>query len=285
MKPARRPVPPRLEINDPKTMKVQILRFGSEKIPILVVDDVLANVDAVRAYAKGLHYVTPAMTEPSYYAACTIFGTSPLGTWVAGRLCSEGFGLDPEEHLRDGDTESSFRLFAPTKQHKYGTIHVTAHSWVSIILGLTPGEPSGTGFWRHVPTGLESAVGGTDPFDLMVRIDQLFKTQHVAGARAARAFAPKTPYNLWLRQLFQSSSSRQPFPNTDHGDWKLIGAVPTTYNRLVAFPAWAFHSIVMSQDTGTTLDTARITMNLFVRHQALEPRERLPAEPMPGLEP
>jgi hypothetical protein len=284
MKAVRRAAPC-VELNDPSKRKIELLRFGREKNPVLVVDDVFKNPDALRAHALGCQFFTPPAPEPGYVTACPLRGVRPLGTWVAQQIFKDGFGLDPETQLPAVETDASFRVFAPAKGRMYGTIYVSTR-WLEAIIGLTPGEEetSGTAFWRHAPTGLESAYCGPNPFDFMLRVDAMFDTRLVEGARVAHAFAPKVPYSAWVNSLYRSAAARPPFPSRDHGVWELIGSVPARYNRLVAFPTWQFRGVHMKKDTGTTLASARLTMNVSIGHPAFEARERLPAEPVAGLE-
>jgi hypothetical protein len=278
--------PPALTLNHREKIRFMIRRFGHEQQPVLVADEVLANPDAIRAYALGTDLRAVPSPEPCYQAPCTLPGGPELRAWVARTLCDQGFGLDPEPHLKGLDGDSSFHLFAPSADRKYGTIHLGVGGWIVIVLGLKPREEesSGTGFWRHAPTRIESAYAGDDALDSMLRIDDVFGTKLFASARIAHAHAPDKSYPAWVRSLLHAAPSKPPFPVDDHGPWERIGAVSARYNRLIAFPSWMFQSVLMKRRGGTSLETARLTLNGVLRHPRVEPRERLPAELVPGLE-
>jgi hypothetical protein len=282
-----RPIgPPAITLNDAKTRRVEVRRFGREQHPVLVVDDALADADAIRAYALGTQFRPEFSMDAAYQSHCMLRGVSALGEWVARTMCTDGFGIDPEPHVNGAECEATFTIFAPVKDFPYGTVHVVSHSWLTMLVCLTPGEEdsSGTAFWRHAPTGLESSCSGDEAPSLMGRIDELFGTQLLAGSKIVQAHAPKSSYLDWARSLFLAAPCKPPFPSTDHGPWELLGSVSARYNRLIAFPIWVFQSVLMKRDAATTLETARLTLSAFIRHQGLEPRERLPVEPVPGLD-
>jgi hypothetical protein len=193
--------------------------------------------------------------------------------------------MDPKSLHSVVEADATFRVFAPVKGQKYGTIYVTTR-WLEAVVGLSPEEEhtSGIAFWRHAPTGLESAYCGPELFDIMLRIDAMFKTRLLEGARAVQALAPKISYVNWVNSLYGASAARMPFPSGNHGPWELLGSVPLRYNRLIAFPTWRLRGIHMKKEPGTTRETARLTLNVSIGHPVLELRERLPVAPLPGLD-
>jgi hypothetical protein len=287
-----RPRPPVVRLNDPTKMKLSIERFGNEKNPILVVDDVLANADEIREFALGVQYDRALMNRayyPGYIASCPLRGVEEVGRWAGRYLWSEGYRLDADEQtsqLSRLAVNSFFAVFAPEKNTKYGIVHSDAHSWLAMLIYLTPNEEkaSGTGFWRHVPTGLESGCSGAgDPFSLMLRLDSILGTKLIDSARRALEHAPQFSYARWLQDIF--SQSTPPFPSGDHGPWEKIGTVAAKFNRLVVYPTFQFHSVVMKREKlASTLDTARLTLNVFIKHPLFEEMEKpFPIGPMSGI--
>jgi hypothetical protein len=279
--------PQALRLNDAKKLETQILRFGQEKSPVLVVDNILANAEEVRAYALGLHFGAPTWDYPGYQANCALRGVRELCAWAARVLWTEGFALDdPQTRLRGIDTESFFAAFAPSKTRRYSNVRTDWHSSLELLVHLTPGEEqsSGTGFWRHAATGIESACNGPAPHDLMLRLDKTFKTDLVGGIARARKVFPQMTYGQWVGML-QSLMTAPPFPAGDYGQWKSIGSVDAVFNRLVVYPTWQFHSVIMKKEAlATSLETARLTLQSFIRFPLLKTIEKLPAAPMEGIE-
>jgi hypothetical protein len=282
----KRATPPAIVLSPPGERRMEVLRLGREKHPVLVVDDMLANPDELREYALGLQFRCPPMTEPAYESTCPLRGVAGLCDWVAHTMTVRGFERDPDDHARGAEGDASFRVFAPDAAHKYRTIHAGLHGWIEVVLGLTPDEDraNGTGFWRHGPSGLESAWAGDGGLDRLLRIDASFGTSLYESSKTAHALAPQSTYQQWVHQLLPTTSSKPPFPAASHGDWELLHAVPARYNRLIAFPTWLFQSVVMTQHARTTLDTARLTMSAFIRHPVLDATQRLPAAPLPSFE-
>jgi hypothetical protein len=283
--------PPAVRLNDPEKLEISIERFGNEKNPILVVDNALANPDEVRECALGLQFdrsVAERAYYPGYVASCALRGVEAIGRWAGRHVWSQAFGLDadaPTALLDQLAVNAFFAVFAPEKDHKYGIVHSDAHSWLAMLIYLTPGEEnaSATGFWRHIPTGLESGCTGTsDPFSLMLKLDAIFKTRLIESARTALRYAPKFSYGHFLRDAF--SKGAPPFPSGDHGAWEMIGSVAAKYNRLVVYPTYQFHSVVTNRpELATTLDAARLTLNVFIKHPLFEDTGAAPIGPLTGV--
>jgi hypothetical protein len=285
--------PPVVRLNDPKKMKVSIKRFGREKNPILVVDNVLANAEEIREYGLGHRFIRATIGRsyyPGYQSTSSLRGIDTLGEWAARVLWTKGFGLDPENRvsmLNDVLTDTFFAMFSPAKTYKYGNVHTDGHSWLALLVYLTPGEDhySGTGFWRHAPTGLESACSSPEPFNVMTKLDAMFKTRMVEGSRTVLSKFPHMSYMAFLRSLFRDVAMPPPFPARDHPPWENIGIVPARFNRLVVYPTWQFHGVVMLREkTAITKDTARLTLNTFIKHPALEEFDRNPVAQIEGLD-
>jgi hypothetical protein len=282
---------PVIELNDPDKLEISLRRIGGGTNPLLVVDNVLANPHEIRSYALGVQWLPPVRNQ-SYYAGytstCTLRGMDAVGTWAADHLWKGGYGLEPREpSATRPETEAFFALFAPEGRFRYSVVHTDAHAGLTMLVYLTPGEEdnSGTAFWRHVATGLESGCSAPgDAFGIMLKLDRLLKTELAETARAAFKHAPEKTYSGWVLDVTRQASSTPPFPSGDHGPWQKIDAVGARYNRLVAFPAWQFHSALMKRpEVATTLDSARLTLNAYVKHPAFCSSSSQPVGPMSGL--
>jgi hypothetical protein len=285
--------PPVVRLNDPDKLQVSIQRFGNDANPVLVVDDALANAEEIRGYALGLQWLRAVQARsyyPGYTAMCGLRGIDAVGAWAARRLWKEAYGLDdadPASRLGEVQTDAFFAIFAPERDCPYSVVHVDSHSWLAMLVYLTPGEEnaSATGFWRHVPTGLESGcTGRIDVFSTMHRFDAVLKTKLLETPRAVLAHAPNHTYADWLAELIKTSSKTPPFPSGDYGPWQKIGAVSARFNRLVAYPTWQFHSILPTRpELATTLASARLTLNGFIKHPAFESIEPQEVALLEGL--
>jgi hypothetical protein len=283
--------PPILRLNDRNNIKVSLGRLGDEENPVLIVDDVLANPDEIRDYALGVQYVRARNQYPGYLSTCTLRGLMPLGRWVAFVMWAEAFGLDPEDAKLSPkyvETEGYFGVLAPARSQKYRDVHSDPHGLFAMVLDLSPDADGsmGTAFWRHAATGIESACSRTEnPFDVMVRYDEIFKTRLMEGAARLQAHAPTMTYAEWINTLSNELARRPPFPSRNHGPWELIDTVEARFNRLVVYPTWKLHSVFMKKHVqARSLERAPLTLNAFVRHPVFERMERLPAAMIPRQE-
>jgi hypothetical protein len=106
------------------------------------------------------------------------------------------------------------------------------------------------------------------------------------GTRVVLKHAPGVTYKDWMHSLFDDHAIPPPFPGHDHGPWELIGAVPAKFNRLVVYPTWQFHSVVMNKPKPSiSIDNVRLTLNTFMKHPALERIARVPVASVEGLVP
>jgi hypothetical protein len=280
-------------LNDEDKLEITIERFGRERTPVLVVDNVLANAEEVREYSLGYNFARPLLGRayyPGLRSACALRGVHAVGAWSARAMWTKGYGLDPEERvsmLGGVYTENLFCVFSPSKTFKYGNVHTDGHSWLAQLIYLTPGEErfSGTGFWRHGPTGLESVCSREKPLPLMRQLDAMFKTRLLEGSRIVRDLYPDMTYNGWVQSLFRDLAMLPPFPAHDHGPWENIGVIPAKFNRLVVYPTWQFHSVVMKGEKPTiSRENVRLTLNTFIKHPVLEPYPQMPLAALEGLE-
>jgi hypothetical protein len=132
---------------------------------------------------------------------------------------------------------------------------------------------------------VESVCSGNDSFNLMQKLDALFKTQLIEGSQKVFAAAPHLTYDDWVSHLFRDLAELPPFTVQDHAPWENIGVAPAKYNRMVVYPTWQLHGVAQLRDKpAPTRDTARLTLNTFIKHPALEQVMRVPVAPIEGLD-
>jgi hypothetical protein len=283
--------PPIVQLNDPRKLKISLRRLGRDRNPLLVVDDVLANAEEIRAHALGCQFRAPTRGGgyyPGYLAPCALRGVDRVGRWAARYLWREAYELDDDDRasrLHQVEVDSFFAVCAPAPRERYVNVHVDGHSWLAMLIYLTPGEEraSGTAFWRHVPTGLESVYNGPEPLRRIAVLEGLFGVELFDPARQPLVYSGEPTYQRWISTLMPAAV-KAPFPDRDHGAWKRIGVVGARFNRLVVYPTWQFHSISMrkAQRPGS-LEAARLTLNGFLKHPLIESLERMPAAPLAGI--
>lgn len=276
----------RLQMRD--RLKPVVRHVGRDRNPVLVVDDFLANPDQIRhralesRYRRGDHQ----RYYPGYQADCALPGIDEIIQWVARTIWRDGFGRGPSELLDDVDCPRPlFSAMSPDPRGKYLNIHVDGHSWLAVLLYLSPDQEqqSGTAFWRQREHGLESVYIGPNPMKTMSVIDTVFGTQMISRVLGPLGRAPVATFEQFANGLCERDVS-PPFPERSHGVWQRTGIVRARFNRLVAYPTWMWHSAVQRSYTPPrSLAAARLTLNMFARHPLLEPRTLVPITPIPGM--
>jgi hypothetical protein len=275
----REPGPvPKVRARTISELNPRIRRFGREKNPVLVVDDVLVNPTEVRDYAIHSRFVQAddRTYYPGYLAPCALHGLEPLVAWVAQEMWSNGHRLDRDRKYSSLDevdcNNRYFAICAPDPNAAYRNVHVDGHSWLAIVLYLSLDleATTGTAFWRHKGTGMESFYCGPDPVKEMTMIDGVFGTHMLNQVRGPLAYSGAATYEQWSEGFFVPRVRRPPFPDRDHDGWKQIGRISARYNRLVAYPTWQWHGVYLTRYAPPPrIEDARLTLNLFVTHPLL----------------
>jgi hypothetical protein len=100
--------------------------------------------------------------------------------------------------------------------------------------------------------------------------------------RARQAFVESyaPTWDDWVQSLV--GLFKMPWPTRDFGEWEMIHYVPARFNRLVVYPTWQYHSVATKRYAPPqTMEEARLTMNIFIRHKAFGPWKRVGAAPLP----
>lgn len=224
-------------------------RVHVESIPggcqVLVVDDLYADPDAVRASALAGSFDSSLAYYPGVHSSIRSEQLHALYTRLA-KLIS----LTSGAHCNVEDFRSDFSLVTtPAKDMlaKQKHPHIDG-SVLGGVVYLSPNLTIGTSFFRHVPLGLSMLCTPEE-------------TER---------------YNVWLDQ---EGEREQPvtYAVEDGVSWQQLHTISGRYNRAVFYPGNAFHSIAM-RDVGDalTLETARLTQRIFV-HSLSAAQKQSPA--------
>lgn len=201
--------------------------------PILVIDDVFADPDAVRAQALGGNYDSSMAYYPGVHARIEHEQVRPLFTQLSALLKHmSGLACRPEDFITDFSLVTT-----PARDMLAGQKHPHVdYLPLAGVIYLTPGSTVGTSLFRHVPTGLA-----------LLRTEQEEQVFHAWMEAEAERQQPET------------------YAVAGSAVWECLHTIGARYNRLVMYPGNAFHSIAMTDVApDITMETARLTQRLFV---------------------
>jgi hypothetical protein len=222
-----------------RQIRVQLRHLGEERQPLLIVDDVLADPDAMIAAAReASFYVPPHTNYPGLNAPLPEAYYRTVVTALRGPI-EAAFGLRADAHLK----YFGFFALATTGIADAEPIQKIPHhdgpdpDRLAMVHYLCRGEHGGTGFFRHKATGFES-------------VDQTRQDPYVAIAKA---------------QLAATGVGRAAFAGSDMADYDLIGEVDCVFNRLIVYRNHVLHSALLSP-RGAAADPGRgrLTANGFI---------------------
>jgi hypothetical protein len=248
---------------------VQLTRIGSDRNPVIVVDDVLANAEEVRAHALGSRYRRGGLTAyyPGYVSPSGIAGMSELIEWAAAYVWNEVYALPRLPYVSFDRIQglTTFAVFAPDMASRYANVHTDGQNWLSMLIYL--GGGGGTAFWRDRATGLESYLppsGGS--LAEIERIEEFFDVDMTR--RLARGLSLDAPEALArMRATLARRQIAPPFPCASTDEWELLHHVPAKFNRMMICPTWQFHSVAYPDYVPpASLASARLTLNTFVEY-------------------
>lgn len=220
----------------------QVFTVGEERTPVIVIDDFAQDTgDVIRyavqsaSFALDETYVYPGVRAkpPREYIQEIVRGLGPL----LGQVYSipAGLALAVNSYYSlvatpPGDLQVLQRVphFDSTTRYFYAVTHY-----------LNPGDFSGTGLFRHKPTGFENVTD--DRIQAYARAGDAYLREHGD---------PPTEY---IRA------------SDDH--YELFEAIEYRPNRLIAYPGSLLHSGLIDPDRDVSPDpaTGRLTANFFLR--------------------
>jgi len=216
----------------------EILRFGTEQEPVVVIDDFSTNANTLLGDARSQHYGSGGQHYPGHRAPAPRQYLSER----RGRLnsvLSERFGMHAGARL----IECSYSLIT-TPPHELTPIQrlphfdTTERGWIALLHYLCPPEQGGTSFYRHRATGFEAITEARrSAYD-----DALHAEMREHGLPPARYFSGSTD------------------------QFERIGGVEACFNRMAIYRGRNLHSGDIRQPETAVFDPARarLTINSFL---------------------
>ena len=192
---------------------------------LIIVDDFLDNAQALRRTALGLTYPEVQGMFPGRNSVerITLEG---LDAQVSRLVGEPLVGMPPPQ------AHGKFRL-ARADDRGRARVHVDAAHWSGILYLSRPEDcRGGTEFFRHLPTGTETA-----PVD----------------DREAQAHGWPT-----AKQFVADVLARD---TMDDAKWEMTHRVPMRFNRLILLRPWLWHTA--GESFGTTPEDSRLVYLMF----------------------
>jgi len=219
-------------------MDYEVLRFGAEQNPVVIIDDFHPDPDRLRASAMALNYARPnpgfpglrAQFDPNYMAPgmaqlkhilTAIFG---LSDGVVLRECCASIVTCRPQDLSESQSIPHIDGADPMK--------------IALLHYIDSPDKGGTGFYRHFETGFEAVTP-----DREQAYDLALNRQRDAG------LLPKGQYKTESCDAFEK-----------------IGCVEGQYNRMVIYRGNILHSgdINPNNDFCDDPSRARLSINTFL---------------------
>lgn len=218
---------------------------GRDREPVFFIDDVLADPDAMVAFAAQQSRFEPAWTESGGYPG--VRGSAPLGytqsvVHALGPMIAEAFKLGAAEPRR-ADCYLSLVTRAPqelTPMQRIPHIDTVSPMRIALLHYFCNARFGGTAFYRHRATGFETIDESQEAEYLTVRDQELAES------------APADGY-------LQGSTPR----------YEQLDAVQCRFNRLLIYRSRLLHCGVIPDDMIFSTDPrqGRLTANIFVDYE------------------
>lgn len=217
-------------------ISVRLRKVGVEHQPLLVVDDVLADPEAMIDAARAADFYRPPQTHyPGLNANLPEAYYRTVVTALRGPI-EAAFGLSAGAVLKF----FGFFALATTSANEASPLQRLPHldgpdpDRLAMVHYFCRGAFGGTGFFRHDATGFESV----DP-----------------GRAAAYADAVQA----------ELARERATFAGADTPGYALIEAVEPVFNRLIVYRGHVLHAGLLEQGGGSAdPSTGRLTANGFI---------------------
>lgn len=220
-------------------IRVQLRHVGQERQPLLIVDDVLADPDAMIDAAREAEFHAPRHTHyPGLNAPLPESYYRTVVTALRGPIAA-AFGLSSDACLK----YFGFFALATTPVREAGPIQKIPHhdspdpDRLAMVHYLCRDDHGGTGFFRHKATGFES-------------IDH---DRHGAYVDIAQA------------QLAARGVGAPAYAGADMADYALIDQAECVFNRLIVYRNHVLHSALLGSEPGERdPGQGRLTANGFL---------------------
>lgn len=227
----------------PDEVKVEVLRFGAEREPVLVIDEIMKRPDPLMTYAARDAGFSPLMKAENFYPGLR----APAPTdYVQGLyralspILARAFGHEASSPATVTCTLSLVTL-APRQLNlaqRLPHFDATDAGELAVLHYLCDASHGGTAFYRHRATGFET-------------IDETRSERYFATLNAeVKRFGPPPP-----RYVAGSTPVHEE-----------IGRVEAKLNRLIAYRGRLLHSGVILRPDALSADPGlgRLTANTFV---------------------
>lgn len=222
-----------------RQIRVQLRHVGQERQPLLIVDDVLDDPDAMIEAAREAEFYAPKHTHyPGLNAPLPESYYRTVVTALRGPIAA-AFGLSSDAYLK----YFGFFALATTPVREAEPIQKIPHhdgpdpQRLAMVHYLCRGDHGGTGFFRHKATGFES-------------IDRDRHETYVAVAQA---------------QLAARGVGAATYAGPDMADYQLIGQADCVFNRLILYRNHVLHSALLGPEPGSgDPGQGRLTANGFI---------------------
>lgn len=222
-----------------REIRLQLRHLGQERQPLLVVDDVLADPDAMIQAAREADFYSPPHTNyPGLNAALPEAYYRTVVTALRGPIAA-AFGLPSDAYVK---YFGFFGLATTTARDAQPVQKIPHHDGpdpqrLAMVHYLCRGDHGGTGFFRHKATGFES-------------VDQDRQATYVAVAQA---------------QLAERGVGTSAYAGGDMADYDLIGQAECVFNRLIVYRNHVLHSALLGPGSGEAdPGLGRLTANGFI---------------------
>ena len=220
-------------------VRLQLRRVGVEQQPLLVIDNLLADPDAMIQAARDASFYKPGHTSyPGLNAPLPESYYRTVVTALRGPI-EAAFGLPRGVYLK----YFGFFAVATTGITEAEPIQTIPHhdspdpDRLAMVHYLCRGPFGGTAFFRHKATGFES-------------IDA---TRHAAYVDAAKA------------EMARAHQGGRAFAGSGMAHYELVGQAECVFNRLIVYRNHVLHSALLTPQAGDA-DPARgrLTANGFI---------------------
>jgi hypothetical protein len=214
--------------------------IGAERAPVIIIDNVAADPQALIDHAAALAPFSPA--ERSFYPGVTAPVPMPFVQAVHAYFDSalrQTFGLG-DQTVTSGAWYLSLVTTPPSAlglRQRMPHIDSTHPGNLALLLYLCSGDQGGTGFYRHRRTGFQAIT--EDRFDA---------------------------YEGTLKAELAAGGAPSGYINGDSEIFERIADYAPVFNRMLIYRGNGLHSANIGRDFGFDPDprTGRLTLNLFL---------------------
>lgn len=222
-----------------------VLKIGHEQTRVLLVDNVFARVSDVQQLAARQTFTREEATYyPGVRARCPDVLRDTLLSASAGMII-QAYGLPQNTRFSD---QGSWLSLAATPEKALHPLQCLPHfdsqlpTDFAVMLYASNPPFSGTGFYRHRPTGFENITQSRWPAFEQARKD-------------------------WAHRMTKRTQS---YFNHSTDEYQRLGTIDYKPNRMVVYPGTLLHSglIDPDKDLSESPETGRLTVNVFVSAEA-----------------